>query len=99
MIGQTNLLTWTSALLDESCKRAAGVTLILRSTLAGMFLLTATACSSLELTPYVDLFLVLALMSALAVVDLAMKAFPASKPLLTPGLLISSIAVFMLFHH
>ena len=79
-------------------ERSAGLSLLLRSALAGIFLLIAMASSRLLLTPYVDFFLVLGLLSALAVIDQAAKAFPLNKSRLAPGLVMSMIAVLMLFH-
>jgi hypothetical protein len=99
MVGQADIFSYASAILEQICKGGAGLAHVLGSTLAGVFILFALAGSQLLVTLHVDFFLLLGLMSALAVIDLASKAFPASKSRLAPGLVLSTMAVLILFHH
>jgi hypothetical protein len=96
MVGQAAPFFYASAILEQIRNGGAGLAHVVGSTVAGVFILIALAGSW---RPQVDFFLLLGLMAALAVVDLATKAFPASISRLAPGVVFGAMAVLMLFHH
>jgi hypothetical protein len=88
---------WSAVLRQD--KAFADIGLLLGSALAGGFLLMAVIGSHVLPIEHAGICLILALLSALAVVDRALKTFPVNRIDLAPGLALSLLAVVMLFHH
>jgi hypothetical protein len=98
MIWQIDFPSAWSAVLRLD-KGWADFTVLMCSALAGALLLIALIGSSALPTEPVGICLILALLSALAGIDRALKRFPMQKVALAPGVVLTLLAMVMLFHH
>jgi hypothetical protein len=73
--------------------------LLVCSAIAGVFLLIAVVGAGALPAEPVGICLILALLSALAGVDKALRTFPMHKVALAPGMALGFLAMLMLFHH
>jgi hypothetical protein len=73
--------------------------LLVCSAVAGALLLIALVGASMLPIEPVGICLILALLSALGGIDNALKSFPMQRAALAPGVVLSLLAMLMLFHH
>ena len=80
-------------------RRKRWTSLVIGLAMPAVLLLVAVAGSGVLLKPHVQFVLVLSLLTALGLIDQALKTLPLKEIRLAAGLVLSTIAVFILFCH
>jgi hypothetical protein len=80
-------------------RRGRWTSFVIGLAIPAVLLLVAVAGSSILLKPHVQFVLVLSLLTALGLIDQALKSLPLKEVRLAAGLLLSTTAAFMIFCH